>query len=63
MKISLVLLIIALSGCITHPRKPEPMPVRAEMDETMIAVISQLVWLKSDPNVFKVKELDPFRRR
>ncbi len=58
------LLIIILSGCTTHPRKPEPTyRVEQSMSPAMKAVVMELVWLKSDPNIFKVKEIDPFRKQ
>ena len=64
MKICLILLMIVLSGCVSHPRKPErSYRVEHVMSPAMKVVVMQLVWLKSDPNVFKVKEIDPFRRQ
>lgn len=56
--------ITALSGCTTHPRKPEPKATPA-----FKAVVRQLVYMidlaemKSDPNVFKIKELKPSKEK
>ena len=64
MKICLLLLIIVLSGCTQPQAKPErSYRVEHVMSPAMKAVVMELVWLKSDPNVFKVKEIDPFRRQ
>lgn len=67
MKIWLILSIIALSGCTQPQAKPEPAlrtayRVEQRMSPAMKAVVMELVWLRSDPNVFKVKEIDPFSR-
>ncbi len=61
MKICLILAIIALVGCTQQQAKPEPhYRVEQRMSPVMEAVVMQLVYMKSDPNVFKVKEIDPF---
>lgn len=64
MKLCLMLLIIALSGCTTHPRKPERKATPA-----FKAVVRQLVYMidlaemRSDPNIFNIKELKPSKEK
>ena len=60
----LVFLFLAIVGC-QKPQRPKVEPkykVHLEMSPTMKEVVMQLVWLKSDPNVFMIKEVDPFRK-
>ena len=52
MVLTVLILMALLSGCISHPRKPEPMPVQAvitAMDDTMKEVVSRLVWSRIEP--------------
>jgi len=68
MKICLILLMIVLTGCTAHPRKSEPQPVRSyrveqRMSPAMKAVVMELVYMKSDPNIWQRREIDPFRRQ
>lgn len=66
MKIWLILLAVALVGCTQQQVRPEHEPTyRAEqrMSPAMKAVVMELMYMKSDPNVFKIKEIDPFRRQ
>lgn len=63
MKYGLILLIIALSGCTQHPRKPEPVSVpgytvEQRMSPAMRAVVMELVYMRIDPNTSTGKELD-----
>jgi hypothetical protein len=65
MKICLILLMIALSGCTTQARKPEPMPVpvlmvEQEIDRAIWHVINELVRARY---TWQAKEIDPFRRQ
>ncbi len=56
----LLIVMIALAGCQPPQRtKPTVEPtynVQLEMSPEMKAVVMQLVYMKSDPNVFKVRE-------
>ncbi len=63
MKLCLILLIIALSGC-TQPQAKLKRSYRVEqsMSPALKAVVMELVYM-ADPNVFKVKEIDPFRKQ
>ena len=62
MKISLITLLIVLTGCTTHPQRPEPMPVPVLMadqdyDATTWHVINELV---NSRYTWTVKDRDPF---
>lgn len=64
MRLCLILLAIALSGCAQPQAKPErSYRVAQRMSPAMKAAVMELVYMKSDPNVFKAKELDPFRKQ
>ena len=64
MKIWLILLLIALTGCTQPHAKPEPhYRVEQRMSPAMKAVVMELMYMRSDPNVWQVKEIDPFRRQ
>ncbi len=69
MKLCLILLTVAVTGCTQPQAKPQARPrprgyeVEQRMSPAMKAVVMELVWLKSDPNMFKAKEIDPFRRQ
>ncbi len=64
MKICLMLLVIALAGCTQHTAKPEP-TYRAEhrLSPAVRYAVMELLYMKADPNIFKAKEIDPFRRQ
>ena len=67
MRLCLILLVIALTGCTSHPRRPETQPVRSyrveqRMSPAMKAAVMELLYMKSDPNIFKYREPDPFRK-
>ena len=60
MKLCLILLIMALSGCTQPQAKPGPTyRVEQRMSPALKAVVMELVYM-ADPNVFKAKEIDPF---
>lgn len=62
-KMCLVLMLLSTMGCAQQAVEPEPMPsytVEQRMSPAMHEVVMQLVWMKSDPNVFEVREPDPF---
>ena len=64
-KIIYILLLVVVLGC-QKPQQPkieQKYHVQMEMSPAMKEAVMTLVWMKSDPNVFKVKELDPFRRQ
>ena len=69
--IGFVMGLVLVSGCATHKsiqRSTEPdrgtdSVVEQRMSPAMIEVVSRLVYLRSDPNVWQVKEIDPFRKR
>ncbi len=59
-----ILIVMSVWGCTQQQAKPEPRyRVEQRMSPAMESVVMELVWLKSDPNVFKAKEIDPFRRQ
>ena len=63
-KIRFILLVIlfAVVGC-QRPQRTKPTiepPPRFEMPAKMKIAVMNLVYLKSDPNIFKIKEVDPF---
>ena len=61
-------LLFLLSGCQQHqkPLKPPPKPlykVERRMSPAMKEAVMTLMYMKSDPNVFKTKDKDPFERQ
>ena len=57
--------LVLIGGCTQHTVKPEPIPtyrVELRMSPALHEAVMTLVYMKSDPNVFKIREPDPFRR-
>lgn len=61
-------LLFLLSGCRQQQRPPQPPPkpsykVEQRMSPAMKEAVMTLMYMKSDPNVFKRREKDPFGKR
>lgn len=57
----LILLVLLLAGCASPPKKAvvkqsHKPPINTEVDPRVLEVISTLVHMKSDPNIFKYRE-------
>jgi hypothetical protein len=62
--IMIIVTLIWLFGCSAPvARTPQPSyKVETEMSPQLKAVVMELLWMKSDPNIFKYREPDPFRK-
>ena len=61
-----IVVLVSIGGCAQHTVKPEPMPsyrVEQRMSPVLKQAVMTLMYMKSDPNVFKVRDVDPFRRQ
>ena len=69
MKAVAIVVLSVLAGCAhtSHTTQPVRRPLgpvyKRQMSPAMKEAVMTLVYMKSDPNVYKIREKDPFRRQ
>ena len=69
MKALAIVVLSVLAGCVhtSHTTQPARRPLgplyEQRMSPALHEAVMTLVYMKSDPNIYKIREKDPFRRQ